>query len=236
MKKILFILLVLLSACATNDVSQSQNLEKRVSEYFDELRKIANKDLHKINELAKAIDYSRMSIYEHFGVEKMIIADFKTAVTGIEAGDVMKMVFFMQNTQIVRSKIFTFEDDGNGIDYNKVVISIENVRAWDSRDYTGKVSTFSPFFFQLNVCDMYQGVPQECNSLVYATEPEEKELAGCHDWYFRTVKRRPDKTTLTSDRYSFTTCNDCAKYAYLIGSYLYCDKDGIMSARNDIKK
>lgn len=215
MKKVIFSILVfsagLLVSCNQEENFQADSIYKgEILDYISSYKNVvASNQIEKINDLASAINFKRVKIYQLRTTEKVIIADLKI-LNGFSQGDnMMKALFFVNQGKIVRSNIATFNSKTSSTEHDQLVLSVLNGGGMKS-GYSGKVSLFN-LYRELILFNSFQ------NGTLDAVGFTRRQKLGknggrsnsCTDWYLVTYYANGN---VTKD-YVFTTCdNGCSFY------------------------
>ncbi|MCU0418795.1 MAG: hypothetical protein MUC38_03985 [Cyclobacteriaceae bacterium] len=93
--------------------------------------------------MLEAIDFKSARVYDLRTTEKAIIAEVMP-LTGFTEYAKVKVVFFLNQNEIVRSNIVAFDSGPNFGEYDEVILSVLDMRS-QTAPYSGRISFFSPF-------------------------------------------------------------------------------------------
>jgi hypothetical protein len=185
------------------------NYKNDILSYLKNLRKNSNKELSaKIEELATSFDHSSLKIYDLKSSQKIIIADIRS-LTGLEDSNKIKIIFFLNENKIVRSRIVTFNNKTLFDDYDKVILSILD-RNKNQALYSGKI-----YFYSLTqnilLSNEFDNGKLTINGILSIKNNKSKtaKANGCIDWYWVTTYQDGSQTS----EYLYTTCDSCEEMA-----------------------
>lgn len=213
MKKYLFTLIAfsagLLSSCDQDGEFETHAMyEAEIMEYLNEYKSVVvDEQIENIEEFALAINFKSVKFYELKTTEGLAIADM-TTITGFNKDVNMKAVFFVNQGEIVRSNIATFEGQTSK-QFDELLLSILNGELPKSK-YTGKISLFN-LYKQLSIFNSFEnGI---LTAVGYARKQNISKTNGktnnCTDWYLVTYYGNGNVTK----EYVFTTCDSgCSFY------------------------
>ena len=126
----------------TNQVALQYN--EQVLLYLDQLKSKGTKDKSsKINALITQMDSNSLKTFNLNTTQQILIADV-LSLPKLEDQTKIKLVFFLYENKIIRSRIMSFSNKNNVTDYNTLVLSVLNATK-DKKQYTGTVSFYNPF-------------------------------------------------------------------------------------------
>ena len=126
----------------TNQVALQYN--EQVLLYLDQLKSKGTKDKSsKINALITQMDSNSLKTFNLNTTQQILIADV-LSLPKLEDQTKIKLVFFLYENKIIRSRIMSFSNKNNVTDYNTLVLSVLNATK-DKKQYAGTVSFYTPF-------------------------------------------------------------------------------------------
>ena len=218
--RFLFIIFtILLVSCFNNDLKRESPYKGEILNYLKQLKGIANEtQSKKIDELVSAIDFTTAGIHKLRTTEKAVIADLRS-MDSFDKSDKLKVIFYLNQNEIVRSTIVTFNDKVRPKDYDQVILSVLNMDV-TSNNYSGKISFYGPFQ-HLMLFDDFENGKLNVNGIAHksTTKDEAGRVAGCTDWYLVTTYYYSDESTSTTSLYLYTSCplTGCENQAYRVG-------------------
>ncbi len=210
---------ILLVSCFNNDLRQESPYKGEILNYLKQLKSIANEtQAKKIDELVSVIDFTKVEIHRLRTTEKAVIADLRS-MDSFGKTDKIKAVFYLNQNEIVRSSVVTFNDKVKPLDYDQVILSVLNMD--DTKNsYSGRISFYSPFQ-HLQLFDEFENGKLNINGIATnkTTKDEAGRVAGCLDWYLNTTYYYSDGSTSTTSLYLYTSCSltGCETQAYRLG-------------------
>lgn len=208
LKFILFGIISFFSACQTEeDIVSTEPAVKAynsdIQNYFDRLPITKNDfSFFIVDDLKAKIDYTSVESFDLNSGQKLIMADLNPIFDNDKI-TATKIVFYFQNNRIVKSRIFTFEDDSFFSDYNtniKYMLSNETEKI----TYSGNMRIYSEDgrFQFLGILDKGKLLK---NERVYPKLPSNNTKTAserCVSWY-RVVKIGEQ---IISATYAYTIC------------------------------
>ena len=126
----------------TNQVALQYN--EQVLLYLDQLKSKGTKDKSsKINALITQMDSNSLKTFNLNTTQQILIADV-LSLPKLEDQTKIKLVFFLYENKIIRSRIISFSNKNTVTDYNSLVLSVLNATK-DKKQYAGTVSFYTPF-------------------------------------------------------------------------------------------
>ena len=126
----------------TNQVALQYN--EQVLLYLDQLKSKGTKDKSaKINALIAQMDSNSLKTFNLNTTQQILIADV-LSLPKLEDQTKIKLVFFLYENKIIRSRIISFSNKNTVTNYNSLVLSVLNATK-DKKQYAGTVSFYTPF-------------------------------------------------------------------------------------------
>lgn len=126
----------------TNQVALQFN--EQVLRYLDQLKSKGTKDKStKINALIAQMDGNSLKTFNLKTAQQILIADV-LSLPKLEDQTKIKLMFFLYENKIIRSRIISFSNKNTVTDYNSLVLSVLNATK-DKKQYAGTVSFYTPF-------------------------------------------------------------------------------------------
>ena len=126
----------------TNQVALQYN--EQVLLYLDQLKSKGTKDKSsKINALITQMDSNSLKTFNLNTTQQILIADV-LSLPKLEDQTKIKLVFFLYENKIIRSRIISFSNKNTVTNYNSLVLSVLNATK-DKKQYAGTVSFYTPF-------------------------------------------------------------------------------------------
>ena len=126
----------------TNQVALQYN--EQVLLYLAQLKSKGTKDKSsKINALIAQLDGNSLKTFNLKTTQQILIADV-LPLPKLEDQTKIKLVFFLYENKIIRSRIISFSNKNTVTDYNSLVLSVLNATK-DKKQYAGTVSFYTPF-------------------------------------------------------------------------------------------
>jgi hypothetical protein len=190
--------------------------------FLTEIRDKNDAYISGIQEVENGIDFKTIKIYDLITTEKLLIGDLGP-LNKFPNADRSKVLFFLNNNEIVRSLIVTFEGAGKNGEYDLAVVSILNMRG-SLPNYSGKISFYS-IFQKLILFNVYKDGKLNTNGIVRKFQPEKNNgrTNACTDWYLVTTYHYVGGSTRTEEFYLGTTCDEPCGFA---GARVNCGGGG----------
>ncbi len=227
MKKITLALLAFqfigLISCKDELAPQPVSIYKgSIVNFLTEIRDKNDAYISGIQEVENGIDFKTIKIYDLITTEKLLIGDL-SPLNKFQNADRSKVLFFLNNNEIVRSLIVTFEGTSKNSEYDLAVISILNMRG-SLPNYSGKVSFYS-IFQKLMLFNVYKDGKLSSNGIVrkFHSGKNNGRTNACTDWYLVTTYHYADGSTQTEEFYLGTTCDEPCGFA---GARVNCGGGG----------
>lgn len=234
MKKIsLFIFLYLLAVSCNDIVQLPDSIYKAdIQKYFGALKSADPSILLAIEEIQAKIDIQRIATISLRTKEELVIADLKGKIQGLGDADIVKVIFYWNKGQIVRSNILAFSNKLANPNYEKVIGSVLNANG-KGIDYSGKISFYSIVDRRILFLDEFENGYLRANGITRpSTQLGKKGNAGgrtneCIDWYLVTTYHLGSYSYTVSD-YIGTTCRPkgCEVEITRIGRVVDCGGGG----------
>ena len=126
----------------TNQVALQYN--EQVLLYLAQLKSKGTKDKSsKINALIAQLDGNSLKTFNLKTTQQILIADV-LPLPKLEDQTKIKLVFFLYENKIIRSRIISFSNKNTVTNYNSLVLSVLNATK-DKKQYAGTVSFYTPF-------------------------------------------------------------------------------------------
>lgn len=126
----------------TNQVALQYN--EQVLLYLAQLKSKGTKDKSsKINALITQMDSNSLKTFNLNTTQQILIADV-LPLPKLEDQTKIKLVFFLYENKIIRSRIISFSNKNTVTNYNSLVLSVLNATK-DKKQYAGTVSFYTPF-------------------------------------------------------------------------------------------
>lgn len=165
------------------------------------------KDRLGLHALKKAIIFSKIRRHSLTDNEDVLIAD--VAKFGFEDGSVLKLLFFVQQGEAVRSNLVAFSNAD--ADHNQLILSILR-RKFDPGSYNGRITFYTVYRDVLFFNTIENGRLTE-NGIAMSRGSGKTNSAGrtqgCIDWFLVTTYHYAGGATSTSEAYLGTTCGGC---------------------------
>ena len=194
----------------TNQVALQYN--EQVLLYLDQLKSKGTKDKSsKINALIAQMDSNSLKTFNLNTTQQILIADV-LSLPKLEDQTKIKLVFFLYENKIIRSRIISFSNKNNVTDYNTLVLSVLNATK-DKKPYTGTVSFYNPFQEIIQKNKYENGIMIENQVLSITSNDINAKTNGCIEWYWVTTYASGRQTW----DYMYTTCS-CEENTYRVST------------------
>ena len=194
----------------TNQVALQYN--EQVLLYLDQLKSKGTKDKSsKINALITQMDSNSLKTFNLNTTQQILIADV-LSLPKLEDQTKIKLVFFLYENKIIRSRIMSFSNKNNVTDYNTLVLSVLNATK-DKKQYTGTVSFYNPFQEIIQKNKYENGIMIENQVLSITNNDINAKTNGCIEWYWVTTYYSGRQTW----DYMYTTCS-CEENTYRVST------------------
>ena len=194
----------------TNQVALQYN--EQVLLYLDQLKSKGTKDKSsKINALITQMDSNSLKTFNLNTTQQILIADV-LSLPKLEDQTKIKLVFFLYENKIIRSRIMSFSNKNNVTDYNTLVLSVLNATK-DKKQYTGTVSFYNPFQEIIQKNKYENGIMIENQVLSITNNDINAKTNGCIEWYWVTTYYSGRQTW----DYMYSTCS-CEENTYRVST------------------
>ena len=194
----------------TNQVALQYN--EQVLLYLDQLKSKGTKDKStKINALISQMDGNSLKTFNLKTTQQILIADV-LSLPKLEDQTKIKLVFFLYENKIIRSRIMSFSNKNNVTDYNTLVLSVLNATK-DKKQYAGTVSFYTPFQEIVQKNTYENGILIENQVLSITGNSINAKTNGCVEWYWVTTYASGKQTW----DYMYTTCS-CEENTYRVST------------------
>ena len=194
----------------TNQVALQYN--EQVLLYLDQLKSKGTKDKStKINALISQMDGNSLKTFNLKTTQQILIADV-LPLPKLEDQTKIKLVFFLYENKIIRSRIISFSNKNTVTNYNSLVLSVLNATK-DKKQYAGTVSFYTPFQEIVQKNTYENGILIENQVLSITGNSINAKTNGCVEWYWVTTYASGKQTW----DYMYTTCS-CEENTYRVST------------------
>lgn len=212
----LFLILVTVVSCLDESWIELESPYKTdIVNYLNSLKVDKEDDNFntKIESLAKAIEYAKITERDIRGGEILLIADFENLQDFNEEGT-SKVLFFVNQGVIVRSHIIAFSQKNDN--YDDLIVTLFNYQ-FNPDTYTGRISLYS-VTQDIQMYKVFENGEIRESGITQADWDRDAggKTNSCIDWYLITTYYFAGGGKQTTEEYLFTTC-DCESQNTRVG-------------------